>query len=482
MSASAMRDAMKQVPDMSAIAEAASNNVYVPMRTAQRIRPMGRLEQLWWLANNPIKSWIRPHFEMPIVTGPSLVGQMALVSDPAGIRHILVDHAGNYEKDPLQLRVLSAGVRPGAGAGLLIAQGDLWRRTRRTIAPLFTPRRVAGFARTMQERTQARIDRWLKRRPGSILEVDREMTGLTYDVLSATLFSDALGNDAQDFERILQQLLDSIGRIHPFDVFNVPGWVPRVGRGSVRQSRAWFEGAMDRLIESRTSEIKLGKPVPDDLLSALLKASDPETGAGLSREEVSANLFTFIAAGHETTARALAWTFYLLSKAPEWEARCIAEARQAPADPAEWLDGLPAIRAIFEEAMRLFPPVPHLSRIAGQDDIVCGTPVCAGTLVVIAPWVLHRHRKLWDNPDALAPERFMPGAREAIDRFAYLPFGAGPRVCIGQVFAMQEAIIVLASVLRQVRLRHTGPDLQPVHRIVLRPAGRLTMSMEPLAG
>ncbi len=463
---------------MSVIA-CSNHQGFVPVLSGQRIRPLGRLEQLWVLANNPINSWTRPHFELPIVTGPSLVGEMALINDPAGIRHILVDHAGKYEKDPLQMRVLSAGSRPGAGAGLLIAQGDLWRRTRRTLAPLFTPRRVAGFARSMHLRSQERVDRWLKRRPGSILEIDREMTGLAYDVLSTTLFSDALGGDAQGFEKELEHLLDSIGRIHPFDVFNAPAWLPRIGRGSARQSRAWFEEAMNRLIASRMQEIELGRAVPDDLMSALLKASDPETGAGLSRDEVAANLFTFIAAGHETTARALAWTFYLLSKAPEWEARCIAEAKNAPGDPAEWLEALPAIRAILEESMRLFPPVPHMSRIAGRDDVVCGTPISAGTLIVIAPWVLHRHRKLWSDPDALMPERFMPGEREKIDRFAYLPFGAGPRVCIGQVFAMQEAMIVLTCALRQVRLRHIGAEPRPLHRIVLRPSSRLRMAIEP---
>lgn len=453
--------------------------LFVPLRTGLRERPLSRLEQMWWLANNPIQSWIRPHFEMPIVSGPSLVGPMALINDPAGIRHVLVDNAANYEKDPLQMRVLAAGSSPGAGEGLLIARGELWRRTRRTLAPLFTPRRVAGFAGVMQDRARTRVDRWLRRRPGSIIEIDREMTGLTYDMLSATLFSDDLADDAAEFEKQLAVLLDSIGRIHPFDVFNAPRWMPRIGRGNATKSRRFFEDAMERLIVRRSEAIGSGRSAPDDLMTALLRASDPETGAGLTHAEVSANLFTLIAAGHETTARGLAWTFYLLSRSPEWEARCVEEALAAPDDPALWLDCLPSIRAVFEESMRLFPPVPHMSRIAGADDVIGDTSIAAGTLIVIAPFVLHRHRLLWRDPDGFDPGRFLSPAREGIDRFAFIPLGAGPRVCIGLTFAMQEAIIVLTEALRRVHLRLVGPHPKPVHRITLRPAGRLTMAVEP---
>ncbi|MGE3645085.1 MAG: cytochrome P450 [Beijerinckiaceae bacterium] len=453
---------------------------FVPYRTTTRVKPLSRFEQLARLASNPIESWIRPHFEMPVVAGPSLVGETALINDPAGIRRVLLDNVANYEKDPLQMRVLSAGNRAGAGQGLLVATGDLWKRTRRTLAPLFAPRRVAALARVMHVRAEQRVDRWLKRRPGAILEIDREMTGVTYDILSATMFSDALDAEAAGFEKELGILLDNIGRIHPFDVFNVPVWVPRLGRGRARRARDYFGQAMQDLIVRRLDAVARGEAIPDDLLSALIKASDPETGAGLSREEVSANLFTLIAAGHETTARSLAWTLYLLSQSPEWEERCMVEARNAPEDPAQWLDAMPNLTAVFEESMRLFPAVPHMSRIAGADDVVSGVPIKAGTLIIVAPWVLHRHRLLWKNPDEFQPERFLPGAREKIDRFAYLPFGAGPRVCIGQVFAMQEAIIVLASILRRVRLRLSGPPPQPVHRITLRPSPRLAMSVERL--
>ncbi|MDP4594916.1 MAG: cytochrome P450 [Beijerinckiaceae bacterium] len=445
---------------------------FVPYELVLHDKPYNRLWQLWYLARNPIDIWVKHHFEQLVVLGPSLVGKMAVVSDPAGIRHVLVDNAANYAKDPLQLRVLSSGAPPGAAPGLLIASGEQWRTARRTLAPLFTPKRVSTLAATMHKTAAAHVEKWLTN-GNRALEIDREMTGLTYDILSATLFSNALAGSGKAFENQLSILLNSIGQIHPFDVFNAPGWLPRFGKGAGVKARLFFEGAMRQLLQTRIAESETGKPLPDDLLSALILARDPETGNGLGHEEIVANLFTFIAAGHETTARALTWTLYLLSHAPSWESRCIDEALHAPDDPALWLEAMPAIRAAFEEAMRLFPPAPMLSRIAGSDDFICGHAI------TVAPWLVHRHRRLWENPDAFVPERFMPGHREQIDRFAYLPFGGGPRVCIGQVFALQEAVIVLASILQKLRLRHDGPAPQPLHRITLRPHRPIDMTWEP---
>lgn len=456
----------------------ANSQYFVPYQPVMRLKPFGRLAQLWHLANNPIKLWVKHHYETPIGLGPALLGTVAIVNDPAAIRHILVENSANYEKDALQMRVLSAGAPQDAAKGLLIARGEHWRRARRIMAPLFTPRRVSSFSVIMSQRARDRVNSWQQRPAGTLLDIDREMSGLTYDILSATLFSDSLEGNAAEVEQQMRLLLNSIGRIHPFDIFNAPAWVPRIGQGKGRKSRQYFETAMSNLLASRMAEADAGTPLPDDLLSALITAKDPETGEGLEHDEIVANLFTFIAAGHETTARALAWTLYLISRAPQWEERCIAEAKNAPDDPAKWLDAMPAIRAAFEEAMRLFPPAPQLSRVALADDVLVDTPIKAGTLVIIAPWVLHRHRTLWDQPDAFVPERFMPGNRDSIDRFAYLPFGGGPRVCIGQTFAVQEAVIILANILMQLRLQHDGPQPEPLHRITLRPHQPLRMTIK----
>lgn len=438
--------------------------------------------QLWHLARNPIENWAQVHFQKPILSASSLFGRLIVVNDPAAIRRVFVDNAANYEKDPLQLRVLRVGAPSSAGQGLLSATGDAWRVTRRALSPLFTPRRVAAFSQIMRMKADERVDAWQRRRPGSIIEIDQEMVRLTYDILSATLFSDALDGDRAGVVREMGRLLDSIGRIDPLDVLNAPDWLPRFNRAAAREPREWFAQATERMIERRSAELRdAPERAPDDLLTALLRASDPQTGVGLAHEEVAANVFTFIAAGHETTARALAWTLHLLSRAPDWQERARREAMAAPDDPAEWVAAMPTVRAVFEEAMRLFPPVPHMSRMALEADRLGDVEVPAKATVVIAPWVLHRHRLLWDAPSAFMPERFLPGARERIDRFAYLPFGAGPRVCIGATFAMQEAVVALACVLRRVRLAPIrGVEPRPVLRITLRPDDRIPMQIHPV--
>ncbi|MFN3889838.1 MAG: cytochrome P450 [Beijerinckiaceae bacterium] len=464
-----------------AVPRAARPVPFTPWAPPPRRQPAGSLMQLWHLARNPIESWAQVHYEEPILAGPSMLGHLVVVSDPAAIRRVFIDNVANYEKDPLQLRVLRSGAPEGSGEGLLSASGEAWKRARRTLSPLFTPRRVGAFAQIMKLKSDARVEAWMKRRPGAIVEIDREMVRLTLDILSSTLFSDALDEDRPGFEREMMKLLDAIGRIDPLDVLNAPAWMPRLNRRGALASREWFARASERLIARRAEEMgRAPERTPDDLLTALLRASDPETGVGFTHEEVAANLFTFIAAGHETTARALAWTLHLLSHAPEWQARVREEARNAPDDPAEWIDAMPATRAVFEEAMRLFPPVPHMSRMALEDDMLGGVRVPAKSVIIVAPWLLHRHRRLWKQPGAFLPERFMPGEREKIDRFAYLPFGAGPRVCIGATFAMQEAVVALGSILRRVRLTPVrGVEPRPVLRITLRPDDRIPVHIHP---
>ncbi|MET0605966.1 MAG: cytochrome P450 [Beijerinckiaceae bacterium] len=461
----------------AAFSEASPFRPYAP---EPRDRRANTLLHLWLLSPNPNETWTKEHYEDSINAERTVLGRVTVVNDPAAIRRIFVDNAENYPKDQLQQRIL----QPGLGDGLLTASGDAWKRARRTLSPLFTPKRVASLAGVMRDCAERRIDRWLKRRPGAILEIDREMTAVTFDILSATLFSDALAEDFKGFERAMTRYIESIGRVDPLDVLGAPAWIPRIGRMTARPALAFFEQAVTKLVSERHALVAQNPTAaPDDILTALLKASDPETGVGLTEPEVAANIITFIAAGHETTARALAWTLHLIAHAPGVRAAVEAEAQAAPDDPADWVDELPLVRACLEESMRLFPPAPLLSRAALEDDRLRHVDVEAGTLVVVAPWLLHRHKRLWTDPEAFMPERFLPGARDAIDRFAYLPFGAGPRICIGARFAMMEAVIMLAAVLRRVRLDPVdGPPPRPVHRITLRPAGRLAMSVRPRAG
>ena len=240
---------------------------------------------------------------------------------------------------------------------------------------------------------------------------------------------------------------------------------------------------MGELIEGRRDLLARGDPAPSDILTLLLQAADPETGRGLSDLEVRANIVTFIGAGHETTANALSWSIYLLSQDDSARERVEAEveaviggSRLAP----EMLPRLVFTKAVIEEALRLYPPVPYMSRAALAQDRIGNLKIPRNSIVTIAPYVLHRHRRLWHEPCAFMPDRFLPGpgAREGIDRFAYLPFGAGPRVCIGSAFALQEAVVVLASVVKAGRFELArGHDVMPIHRVTLRPSGGLPMRL-----
>jgi cytochrome P450 len=438
--------------------------------------PLNRLQLLLALRRNPLTIWRRAHFEEWSLSGPGMFGYGVFLADPSAIRHVLVDNVANYRKDDLQLRVLS----PGLGDGLLTAEGDAWRRARRTVAPLFTPRRVAGFGGAMQACTEQHVARLLRRRPGHVLDVAHTMTTLTYDVLAETLFSRAIEGGAEAFGAALTRYFDTQGRIDPLDLLGAPDWLPRIGRIMANPAIRFFETTVQDIVARRTALIASGVMAPSDLLSALIAARDPENDQGLSDLEIGANIVTFIGAGHETTANVLTWTLYLVSRAPEVRAALEAEADAAGSDVAgaAAAERLPMTRAVLEEAMRLYPPVATLTRTAVAADVAAGVTIPAGALVVIPPYVIHRHKRLWHRPAHFIPERFLPGARERIDRHAFLPFGAGPRICVGLGFAMLEATIVLATLLRSLRFSHAGDtEPEPVQRITLRPKGGMPMTV-----
>jgi cytochrome P450 len=427
--------------------------------------------------SNPLTSWTREHFERPILAAQGVLGRVTVVSDPGAIRHVLVDNAKNYRKDDLQRRVLA----PGLANGLLTAEGDEWRAQRRALAPLFAPRHVTGFAAAMNGAAE-RLTRRLKRRAeGRVVDVAVEMTRVTLDVLERTIFTRGLARDPDALGRAITRYFDAIGPVDPLDVFGLPDWVPRIGRLKARPALRYFDEVVSELIEARKEVLASGLQAPQDLLTLLLEATDPETGQGLSDLDVRANIVTFIGAGHETTANALSWSLYLLSQAPGVRERVRQEVDRAFAQDGEPSgDDLVLTRAVIDEAMRLYPPVPFMSRAAVGEDRIGGMRIPANSLVMIAPYVLHRHRTLWSEPDAFDPDRFMPDRREAIERYAYLPFGAGPRVCIGASFSVQEAVIVLSRFVRELEFELApGHQVTPVQRVTLRPGNGLPMRIGP---
>lgn len=441
-------------------------------------RPLGTLGLLRALRDNPVATWTKVHFERPVVSGTSVLGRIVVLSDPTLIRHMLVDNVANYDKGELQRRMLTSG----GGRGLLMAEGAQWRAQRRALAPLFSPRTVHGFQSDMADVAAKLVGRWRLQRDGRTVDAADEMARVTLRILARTIFSDGLTRTTEEFAQAVTRYLDAIGRIDPLDVLDAPTWIPRVGRLRARSTQRFFEDAVEAIVAHRRKALADDPDgAPRDLTTLLLLARDPETGEGLSEPEVKANIVTFIAAGHETTSNSLTWALYLLSQSPEARERVEAEVDALLPDGAvtpEVLDKLVETRAVIDEALRLYPPAATITREAIGPDRFGDLRVKAGTRVVVSPWVLHRHKLLWDDPDHFRPERFLPEARKEIDRFAYLPFGAGPRVCIGASFALQEAVTILATVVRAFRLDVVpGHPIVPVQRISLRPQGGMPMRL-----
>jgi cytochrome P450 len=449
-----------------------------PPAPLPRAKPLGPIALLMALWRNPLECWAEEHFEKPIVRVRLPIGQAILVHEPRAIRRVLIENAANYRKDALQRRVLSAGLDDG----LLSAEGEQWHVQRRILAPMFARRTVESFAPAMTAAAARLVERWAGLGAGATVDVAAEMTRLTLDVLERTIFSDGLGRDAEEFRVAMATYFNTIGRIDPLDLLGAPDFVPRIGRLRAGATLRFFQAAIDDIIETRLRLLADHDGVaPKDILTLLIDALDPDTGERMTPAEVRSNILTFIAAGHETTANSLSWSVYLLSQSPQWRRRVAAEAERETAGPAEGLiERLVETRAVIEEALRLYPPIAAVSRVAIGPDELCGMPVRPGSMVVVAPYVLHRHRRLWDEPDAFDPGRFLGGRRRNLDRLAYLPFGAGPRTCIGSAFALQETTLVLAAVMARFNLclapRHV---VWPVLRVTLRPAGGLPMTIRP---
>lgn len=455
-----------------------------PPAPVPNAKPLGTLPMLIRFWRNPLDTWTRFNFEWPITQANGVLGRIAVVCEPAAIKRVLIDNAANYPKDPLQLRVLS----PGLGDGLLTSEGDEWRKQRRALAPLFTPRMVLSFAPAMIATAEWLIERWAPLRPGRRLDIAGEMSVATLEVLQRTIFPAGLSREPRDFARGMSELVTALGTLHPFDLLGAPEWLPRLGKRSPAHALDFFNAAVDDILAARRANAPASaeQGPPRDLLTMLLEARDPQTGEGLSEVEVRANVVTFIGAGHETTANALTWSLFLLSQHPAWreevEAEVDAVLGERPLE-AEMVERLPCVRATLDEAMRLYPPAPSLSREALTADMLAGEKIHPGTLVVISPYVVHRHKLLWRDPNHFDPTRFMPGEREKIDRFAYLPFGVGARSCIGMSFALQEATIFLAAILRSYRLDLApGHKVAPIQRVTLRPKGGMPMVLRRRRG
>jgi cytochrome P450 len=445
-----------------------------PPSVAPPAKPLSLFQTIRASRRNVLEIIPRLAYHQPMVSG-RLGARWHMVQDPGALARVFLDNVNNYPKAEVMIRML----RPAVGDSLFTSDGESWRWQRRTVAPVFAQRNVTALSPLMTataERASARLAR---------TEGDREMVGemlsATFDVICEVALSGREHFDAAAYSAAIVRYFETVGRASLLDFLQVPDWVPRpgalLGRGAVRTMHAMVA----RAIEARRRD---GPGGVDDLLDHMLKAEDPETGRRMSATELLHNMQFFIVAGHETTALALSWSLLLLAMHPEAQARARGEAQAAlgsRAAGAADLGAMPAVRQAIEEAMRLYPPVGLIARTARDADSLAGREVRPRDTVFIPIYALHRHRMWWDDPDAFDPSRFSEEAIRSRDRFLYLPFGAGPRVCVGANFAMMQAQIILSTLLARFRFELAGCPLPvPTMLMTLRPDPGVWLGASPL--
>ncbi|MGZ5081335.1 MAG: cytochrome P450 [Usitatibacter sp.] len=446
---------------------------FTPPRVVPPSRRLGRLAFAAAFVRNPLEVVPQAAYEEDFVSLGGKGAPRIWITSPALIKAVLLDERDKFQKIT-QIRLL----RPLLGRGILTSEGAEWKWQRQASAPMFRPQDLAGFVPTFVRVTHDLLGRWRGAPRGSTQRIDADMSRATFDVVSATLLPSA---DAPAFERSIGVFQRSGGWGQLYAAMNVPGWVPRPGFISGIRAISTLRAAVAGMIRERHRERASGGAERDDLLNRLIAARDPETGQSMNDEHLIDNVLTFYLAGHETTAKALTWTLYLLARSPQWTAAIgeeIARVTGGAAVSADHIDALVRVRQVLKESMRLYPPVPMMSRQAVADARIDGHAVKAGTSVLMPIYAIHRHARRWEDPDAFDPERFS-SEREALNpRYQYMPFGAGPRICIGMAFAMLEATVMLATMLQHARFETVeGHEPLPIARVTLIPQGGMPLKV-----
>jgi len=400
------------------------------------------------------------------------------VTDPALVEDVLVRRTDVFAKSDLERRVFG----PSLGNGVLIAEGAAWKWQRRVLAPLFRHSEILAYVPQMAAAADGMIDRWRSeaaRRP--VRRIDDDMTALTFDVIARTMLSGGIGAETNDLLKASSDYLDRISWEVAYALVRLPVWVWHPAKAQMRHATRVLRQTAQVLLDRRRAA---ANPA-DDLLTRLLAARDPETGAPMSDDQLIDNLLTLLEAGHETTAKTLTWTLYLLARSPAWQEQVRREVREVAGDRPigpEHVDRLAVVSRVVKEAMRLYPAAPVLARRAREETTLGGRPIVSGARVIVPIYAVHRHEKLWHDPGRFDPDRFLPDREAKIWRTQFMPFGAGPRICLGQSFAMVEAVVLLATLVRAAGFGWDGHHLpEPVSRVTLRPKGGVPLPVTPIA-
>ena len=431
----------------------------------------GTLRTLRKLVRNPMEAWPDAVYTEPYVVSHMLGRNTMFVCDPDLVQQVLVDDADSFIKAEPMRRSLE----PALGKGILTSEGARWRLHRRVSAPVFRPAHVNSFIPAMITAARDMRTAWATLPDGAPLEITREMMRVTFEIIQETMLSGAGGTDTAKVEVSIRDFLESTSWQTALSALGAPTWTPFPGKAKSERGGDYLRQIVtERIVERRATGERR-----DDLLSLMLDAKDPETGDGLNDIDIRDNIITFIGAGHETTALALTWTFFLLARHPEIERRVLAEIAQvtggAPLEAGQ-VAALTYTRQVVMESMRVYPPVAMIVRQSTRDIDIGGVTMTPHDNVFVPIYAIHRHADLWPDPERFDPDRFTPEAIKARHRWAYLPFAAGPRICIGMGFALLESVAILATLLPGARLS-VDPAFTPTPklRVTMRPAEGMPM-------
>ena len=445
-----------------------------PKRHKKEINPF---QALYYARKDLLSMWDEQAFTGEFMSQKILKQHVFIANSPDIIRYVMVENKNNYERKSPQMK---RALEPLLGDGLFISDGKTWASRRRIQTPMFDNAHIQMYSKTMVSTITEMADNWEARGNGATIEAHTEMAKLAAEIIARTLFGEKLG--AENSEAVVNAFADYQSVVKQMALSNflgLPDWMPNVNAkiGKAKIAGQTIHNAVDAIIALAEKGGHEGTMVAE-----LLKANKMESGEDLmSREQIRNEIIVLFMAGHETTANVLAWTWYLLSQAPDVEQKLQQELEEVLGDRVpEYADveNLKYTRAILDETMRLYPPVPILSRQALKEDKIRGKKIPAGSLMLIVPWLIQRHKKFWKNPDTFMPERFMPGAEKPL-KFTYLPFSAGPRVCIAKSFGITESVLAIAIVAQKFRLTlPKNAEVKHECRLTLRPKGKLPMTLE----
>jgi cytochrome P450 len=450
---------------------------FVPPYPIRPRRPLSVLAMLRAARRNFLSIWEEEAFEYQFFSTRVLTRSIFICNSPDTVVEAFIDRHHSFERKTPQMR---HALKPLLGEGLFISDGPTWAARRRIVAPTVHVSRLPLFGPTIVEAAAERADRWARLPQGTRIDALREMATLTAEIICRTVFGRQLGAEhATGIVAAFSEYQRLVGQLDLTYFLGLPDWLPRFHSRRLRLSAERIHHVLDRII----AECKLGMARGEaSMMRLLLEARDPETDEALSPAALRDEAAVIFMAGHETTANSLAWTWYLISQAPEVEDRLNAELDRVLQDRLPTLEDVPRLvytRAVFEETIRLYPPVPLLGRQAMHEEAIRGRRIPAGSLLLVVPWLLHRHRQLWDKPDHFIPDRFLPENSRTRPKHAYIPFSTGPRICAGAAFGLTEAILCLAVLAQRAKLRlATGAVVEPVCRLTLRPGDTLPMLVE----